>query len=168
MFIPKIKISPSQTPKWYTSNIHHQIKCLRTLRNKCKCHPNDHNHLKVQTAKKELQNSIQAAKVGFEATLVQDFAFNKYFYSVFVQSTYSLPPLSHNPSITFFSLSSINISEEEMYYALDPHKAFVVDGISPALFKHCASVLTRPLHFIQYPPLLSPFWVEGTLYYSYI
>jgi len=41
--------------------------------------------------------------------------FNKYFYSVFVQSTYSLPPLSHNPSISS-SLSSINISEEEVYY----------------------------------------------------
>jgi len=60
MFIPKVKISPSQTPKWYISNIRHQIKCLHTVRNKCKHHPTDHNHLKVQT---ELQNSIQAAKV---------------------------------------------------------------------------------------------------------
>ena len=58
MFIPKIKISPSQTPKWFTPNIRHQIKCLRTLWNKYKCHPTDYNHLKVQTAKKELQNSI--------------------------------------------------------------------------------------------------------------
>ena len=190
VFIPKIKISPSQTPKWYTSNIRHQIKCLHTLQNKYKHHPTDHNHLKVQTAEKELQNSIPSVKVRFEATLVQDFAFsnntkifqhiknitksnfipgtvfykdhsasldtdkailfNKYFYSVFVQSTYSIPPLRHNPSISS-SLSSINISEEEVYYALtslDPHKAFGVDGISPALLKHCASVLTRPLHYL--------------------
>jgi len=38
-----------------------------------------------------------------------------------------------------------------VYYvlsSLDPHKAFGVDGISPALLKHCASVLTRPLHYL--------------------
>lgn len=190
MFIPKIKLSSSQTPKWYTSNIRHQIKCLRTLRKKHKRHPTDHNLLQVQTAEKDLQNNIQLAKASFEAKLVQDFAFsnnpkifqyirnitkstfipstvvykncsasldidranlyNEYFYSVFSQSTYSLPPFSHMPS-TSPSLNSINISEEEVYHALtnlDPNKAFGIDSISPALLKHCAVVLTKPLHYL--------------------
>jgi len=34
MFIPKIKLSASQSPKWYTSNIRHKVNCLRTLREK--------------------------------------------------------------------------------------------------------------------------------------
>ena len=60
---------------------------------------------------------------------------NKYFYSMFSQSTYSLPPLSHMPP-TSFSLNSVNVTEEDVHHALtslDPNKAFGSDNISPAL-----------------------------------
>ena len=40
--IPKVRIKPNSSPKWFTSNIRHQIKCLRTLRRKHKHHPTDH------------------------------------------------------------------------------------------------------------------------------
>ena len=50
LFIPKIRTSSSQFPKWYTSNICHQIKCLWTLQKKNKSHPTDHNLNRIQTA----------------------------------------------------------------------------------------------------------------------
>ena len=40
--IPNVRIKPNSSPKWFTSNIRHQIKCLSTLRRKHKCHPIDH------------------------------------------------------------------------------------------------------------------------------
>ena len=49
------------------------------------------------------------------------------------------------------SLDSIYISEEDVYdvlLSLDPHKATGIDGISPAILKHCASVLVKPLHYL--------------------
>ena len=93
IFIPKIKIS-SQTPKWYISNICHQIKCLGTLQNKYKHHPTNHNHIKVITAEKDLQTSIQAAKTDFEDKLVQDFAIIlKYFSTLKALQSPALSPV---------------------------------------------------------------------------
>jgi len=41
-FIPKIKIHNHQQPKWYTSDIKHHIKCLKTLHCKYKRHPTEY------------------------------------------------------------------------------------------------------------------------------
>lgn len=44
---------------------------------------------------------------------------------------------------------SIDITKQEIYNtwsSLDPHKATGMDGISPAILKYCAIVLTNPLH----------------------
>ena len=43
--------------------------------------------------------------------------FDRYFYSVFSQSTYSLPKFEDMPS-TNSTIDSINITEEEVYTAL--------------------------------------------------
>ena len=190
LFIPQIRTSFSQFPKWYTSNIRHQIKCLRTLRKKYKSHPTDHNLNHIKTAEDNLQNSIQQAKANFEATLVHNFAFrndskiyqhvrnitksasipatvffddssatrdidkatlfNRYFYSAFSQSTYSLPNFDDMPS-TNSTTDSINITEDEVHTALlslDSSKTIGIDGISAAVLKNCAIVLTKPLHYL--------------------
>ncbi|XP_065895943.1 uncharacterized protein [Dysidea avara] len=184
LFIPKIRTSSSQFPKWYTSNIRHQIKWLRTLRKKYKSHPTDHNLNRIKTAEDNLQNSIQQAKANFEANLVHNFAFsndskiyqhvrnitksasipatvffddssathdidkatlfNRYFYSVFSQSLFEDMPSTNS------TIDSINITEDEVHTALlslDSSKATGIDGISPAVLKNCAIVLTKPLHY---------------------
>jgi len=77
--------------------------------------------------------------------------FNKYFYSVFSHSPYSLPDYEDMPSTTTISLDSISICEEEVYDALsslDPHKATGIDGFSPTILKHCAIVLAKPLNYL--------------------
>ena len=46
---------------------------------------------------------------------------------------------------------SVNITEDEVYTALlslDSSKATSIDGISPAVLKNCAIVLTKPLHYL--------------------
>ena len=46
---------------------------------------------------------------------------------------------------------SISITEDKVYYTLssvDPTKATSIDGISLAVIKKCASVLTKPLYII--------------------
>ena len=49
------------------------------------------------------------------------------------------------------SLSTINISETDVYFALstlDPKKAVGTDKIGPMLLKSCATILTKPLHHL--------------------
>ena len=98
--------------------------------------------------------SAYYASIMLNASASQDFdkanLFNKYFYSVFSRSTYSLPNFESMPQASV-SLDSIYISEEDVYdvlLSLDPHKATGIDGISPAILKHCASVLVKPLHYL--------------------
>ena len=75
-FIPKITIQPIQSPKWFTPDIRHQIKCLRTLRRKHKLHPTEHTTARLNSAEVNLENSIKQAKTNFEANLINNFAFN--------------------------------------------------------------------------------------------
>ena len=57
------------------------------------------------------------------------------------QYSYFLPTFDHLPQKTV-SIDSIDITEEVT------HKATGTDGINPAIFKHCAIVLTKPLHYL--------------------
>jgi len=51
LFISKIKIYNHQQPKWYTSDIKHYIKCLKTLRRKYKRHPTEYYATAIKTQK---------------------------------------------------------------------------------------------------------------------
>ena len=76
--------------------------------------------------------------------------FNNYFYSVFVRSSYQLPPISDLKQPLSF-LSEINISELDVFgtlRSLDPSKAMGCDKISQKLLKNCALALYQPLHHL--------------------
>ena len=76
--------------------------------------------------------------------------FNKYFYSVFTHSTFTLPPVSDLP-ILDSSITSVVISVSEIYEilsSLDTSKAMGLDGIGPNVLKHCASALCDPLQHL--------------------
>ena len=55
LFIPKIRIKSSHFPKWYTSNIRHQINRLRSLRKKYKSYPTVSNLDRIKAAEANLQ-----------------------------------------------------------------------------------------------------------------
>jgi len=67
LFIPKIRTKSAQFPKWYTSNIRHQINCLQSLCKKYKSHPTAFSLGRIKAAEDNLHNSIQQAKANFEA-----------------------------------------------------------------------------------------------------
>ena len=39
LYIPRIQVKQRHGPKWFDSDIHHHLKCLRTLKRKFKTHP---------------------------------------------------------------------------------------------------------------------------------
>ena len=76
--------------------------------------------------------------------------FNSYFYSVFVRSSYQLPPVGDLKRPSSY-LSEVSFSELDVFRALrslDPSKAMGYDGISPKLLKTCALALYQPLHHL--------------------
>lgn len=75
--------------------------------------------------------------------------FNKFFHSVFNTSSFEIPPLQNvSPN-----LSEISICDADVYRqlsSLNTTKSKGLDGIGPAILKHCAVALTEPLtHLFQ-------------------
>ena len=78
--------------------------------------------------------------------------FNTYFHLVYTTSPVGAPNIDSLPSVPD-TLSSISISEADVYYALtslDPSKAVGLDEIMivPRVLRSCAAVLTKPLHHL--------------------
>ena len=76
--------------------------------------------------------------------------FNKFFHSVFTQSSFTMPSLDKLPQ-PHPCLSDITITEADVYEglaSLNPMKAMGIDGIGPKLLKHCAIALYKPIHHL--------------------
>ena len=74
LFIPLTKIHSHQHPLWFTPEIRHQLKCLRTLHCKYKCHPTTYMAAKIKSLESGLQDDITAAKYDFESFVIKSFA----------------------------------------------------------------------------------------------
>ena len=91
-------------------------------------------------------NSVSAASSVDKASL-----FNDYFYSLFTQRSYSIPPVLDIPTLTI-TCSDIDITVEEVFHALislDPSKSAGYDQISPKLSKHCAPAVLHHLFHLR-------------------
>ena len=76
--------------------------------------------------------------------------FNKFFHSVFTQSSFNIPPLDQLPQPQS-TLSDITITESDVYeglISLNPVKAMGIDGIGPKILKHCALAPFKPIHHL--------------------
>ena len=76
--------------------------------------------------------------------------FNVYFYSVHMQYTCTLPPLTVIRTLQC-TCNNIVISEEEVLQelsTLDPSKAARCDSIGPRILKHCALALYSIFHHL--------------------
>ena len=100
-------------------------------------------------------NDTFPSNITFESsTATSDYGkatlFNDYFFSVFTQSSYVLPPVDELPKPDA-SLSDIVISESDVFNALtslDSNKAMGIDRIGPHILKHCALALCQPFHHL--------------------
>ena len=72
--IPKVRLRSYQFPKWFTPEIRHLVKCIPTLRRKCKLRPTAHNLNKLSNSERLLETMICSAKSSYESNLITDFA----------------------------------------------------------------------------------------------
>jgi len=68
--------SKSRQPKWYTSDIKHHIKCLKTLCRKYKHHPTEYYATAIKNLETALEIKINNAKIVYESNLINNFNFN--------------------------------------------------------------------------------------------
>jgi len=63
-----------QHPPWFTSEVRHVIKRLRTLCRRYKLHPSQNILDTIASLEDTLQSKISSAKLDFESSLISNFA----------------------------------------------------------------------------------------------
>ena len=71
-FIPINKYHSVQHPPWFTSEIRHCIKRLRTLHHKHKSHPSQNTLANIASLEATIQEKISTAKLDYESTLISN------------------------------------------------------------------------------------------------
>ena len=131
LYIPYTKFCSHQNPPWFTSDIRHHIKCLRTLRRKFRLHPSDEMAAKVKSLEILLQEKIRLAKNSFESSLINDFALansNKiYSYIRNITKSKSIPSTVHFDSLTASSDSKKASLFNQYFYSV-----FIYTSSSPS------------------------------------
>ena len=71
--IPIKKYHPVQHPPWFTSEIRHCIKRLRTSRRKYKLRPSQNILTNIVSLEATVQEKIRMAKLDYESSLINNF-----------------------------------------------------------------------------------------------
>ena len=123
LLIPKIKINTSKGPKWFSSDIRHDLNCIHTLRRMFKKLPTSSNHLKLTQAESHLQAKMLLAKSNYEFELVRAFT-NKESCKIY---NYIRSLSRHNmlpPTMYLNSIPSITDSEKASLFNQYFHSVF--------------------------------------------
>ena len=111
LFIPIKKHHSIQHPPWFTSEIRHCIKHLRTLRRKYKLHPSQRTLANITALEKTTQDMIDTAKLDYESSLVHNFASTN--SSKIYDYIKSITKSNHMPSSVNFNSSTASTDHDK-------------------------------------------------------
>ena len=134
LFIPKIKINTSKGPKWFSSDIRHDLNCIHILRRMFKKLPTSSNHLKLTQAESYLQDKMLLAKSNYEFELVRAFT-NKESCKIY---NYIRSLSRHNmlsPTMYLNSIPAITDSEKaslfnQYFHSVSTSSSYVLPPMS--------------------------------------
>lgn len=140
MFIPKVRLRRHQFPCWYTPELRHLSKCLRTCKKRLSRHPTPHLQLRTSNLESEYRRKALLAKSNYESQLVQSFAgsHNARIYD-YIRS---LSKKSSIPSTVFFNNS---------YATSDTEKAELFNSFFHSVFTGSSFSLPS-MSSLQLPP----------------
>ena len=139
LFIPMVRLKSRQYPKWFSSNIRHDINCLRTLRRKCKSHPSPASLSKLSRLESLLESKISLAKSTYETNLIHQFATNN-----------SSKIYKHIRSFTALSSIPTTVELNSVFGTADSDKVSLFNSYFHSIFTHSCFELP-PLDTLSTP-----------------
>ena len=73
LFIPKVRLRSFQFPQWFSPELRHKFKCLRTMEGLCAKKPTQSKLRKLEVAEVEFRSLAESTKTSFEHGLINDF-----------------------------------------------------------------------------------------------
>ena len=92
-FIPKVRASRRNHPIWFSPEIRHTLRCLRTQKKKCSKRPTLNNQSKLKSLECRLSELMISAKLHFEQSLSSQSSSKIFSYIKSLSSTTSVPPI---------------------------------------------------------------------------
>ena len=120
LFIPKTRIRTCQFPSWFTPQLRHSLKCLRTIQRKYTKNPTANNFQQLSKAQQSFQSSNIAAKSRYEQDLIYNFSTNNdpkifQFIGEFTKSHVLPPQLHHNATTADADLDKAELFNQYFY-----------------------------------------------------
>jgi hypothetical protein len=75
-FVPQVRVSNGNTPKWFTQEIRQLINKLRSRRRKNRRNPSNERQTRIDDDTRVLKQKIDIARSNWERNLVDEFAGN--------------------------------------------------------------------------------------------
>ena len=72
-FIPTMKLKTTAHPKWFTPALHHQLKCIQTLKRRYHKSPAEHIKSRILLSENQFALESSLAKSSFESNLINNF-----------------------------------------------------------------------------------------------
>ena len=97
LFVPKVLIKSRKDPKWFDSDIRHNLKRLRTMKRKeRKSRPSVHRSNKINNLEQYLQSRLLTAKAEYESNLIEScISSSVYSYIHSMSNSNTMPPSLH-------------------------------------------------------------------------
>ena len=92
-FIPKIRASRRNHPIWFSPEIRHTLRCLRTQKKKCSKRPTLNNQSRLKSLECRLSELMISVKLHFEHSLSSKSSSKIFSYIKSLSSTTSVPPI---------------------------------------------------------------------------
>ena len=114
LFIPKVRIRSYQYPVWFTPELRHLSKCIRTLNKRCTTNSTPHVLNKLQRLKENFHDKLLTAKSEYEAELIHSAAGTKnckiFDYIRSITGNRTIPPsVSYNSVVSCSDADSANL-----------------------------------------------------------
>ena len=109
-FTPCVRSRFQYRPRWFNSEIQHQLNRIHTMRRTARAKPTQYNITKLETAEQQLSLDIQKAKQSFESSLIQNLQSNPTKVYKYISSIKSE---SQIPSSVYLETCSSSLDEDK-------------------------------------------------------
>ena len=162
LFIPKIRLRSRQFPVWFTPQLRHSLKCLRTLQRKFNKHPTPNNYQRLTRSQESFHTSHTAAKSMYEQSLVHNFVTYKdpkiFWFIRDLTKTRALPSQLHDDSTTTATDEGKAELLNQYFYSVFTHSNYTVPDPNnlPIPSNHLDLLVNFTEQYLMHSPISTP------------
>ena len=156
-FIPSFTITPNSHPKWFTSHLRHQLKCIPTLRRRYRNSPTDYIKIRLEMTELQFTHDCLLAKSTFETNLISNLTSGDqrgiYQYIRNISKSDSIPPTIYYNDYKATDDYGKATLFNQFFHSVFTHSKISLppdaDILDPSVKRHLVSITILKLMFLM-------------------